>query len=197
MRCSSQDAIQKPDDETIYHQDYERDDARRVPQMPRLQRNQRSGGENHEQFSPAFLQINTDTFGKKNGGIENCEQRGSAKIPAFDHVLKLVQEVNNRSTMQQKKFVTRPVRDRIEPACSAINKEQRKTENEKKKALKDLENRDQLEIADASRPLQNFWLGNDFVHFSRFVKTSYSAMIGFSRQQISSLLPSGSSKKNA
>ena len=105
MRCPSQDAIQKPDDETIYHQDYERDDARRVPQMPRLQRNQRSGGENHEQFSPTFLQINANAFGKENGGIEKCEQGRSAKIPAFDHVLKLVQEVNNRPTVQQEKFV--------------------------------------------------------------------------------------------
>ena len=175
----------------------ERDDARRVPQMPRLQRNQRSGGENHEQFSPAFLQINANPFGKENGGIEKCEQGRSAKIPAFDHVLKLVQEVNNRPTVQQKKFVTRPVRDRIEPARSAINKEQRKTENEKKKTLKDLENRDQLEIADPSWPLQDLRFDIDFAHSPRFVETSYSAMIGFSRQQISSLLPSGSSKKNA
>ena len=197
MRCPPQDAIQKPDDETIYHQDYERDDARRVPQMPHLQRNERSGGENHEQFSPAFLQIDSYPFGKENAGIEKCEQGRSAETPAFDHVLKLVQQINNWPAMQEEKFVARPIRDGIEPARPAINKEQRKTENEKKKALKDLKNRDQLEIADASWSPQDLWFGNDFAHTPRFVETSYSAMIGFSRQQISSLLPSGSSKKNA
>jgi len=68
--------------------------------MPRFQWNQRSGCENHEQFRPALLQINTDAFGTENGRIKKCEQSRSAEIPILDHTLKFVQQINNRPAVQ-------------------------------------------------------------------------------------------------
>src|SRR5436190_16825232 len=98
----------------------------------------------------------------------------------------------------QKQLVVRPIGNLIEPCRPAVEKQKRKPEREKQRALKNFEERNDLEISDAPVLFENSELVRMCAHrINSSMSFAYSAMIGLSRQQISNLLPSGSSKKHA
>src|SRR5579864_6812669 len=168
-----------------------------MPNMPDLQRNQRSGRENHQELPPKFLHVNADTFGKEDAAIKQRECARRAQCAARQHVLQFVQKKNDVPAVMQKQLVVCPVGDLIEPDRAAVQKQKRKAEEKQEHTFENFEDSDDFEITDATLLLQNLEFVRMSAHqFNPSLRFDYSATIGFSRQQISSLFPSGSSKKN-
>jgi hypothetical protein len=61
----------------------------------------------------------------------------------------------NRFAVLEQNFVGRPIRDRIEPAGPAVEKEQGKAQNQQEQSFADLEEGDELKVTMAPRLLQN------------------------------------------
>src|SRR4029450_2998829 len=66
-----------------------------------------------------------------------------------------MEQVGDRLAMFQQNFVGGPIRERIHPASPRVEKKQRNTKDQEQQALGDFEERDQLEIPNATRALQN------------------------------------------
>ena len=86
------------------------------------------------------------------------------KRAARKHGLQFVEQIGDRLAMFQQDFVSSPIRQGIHPAGPRVEKKQRNTKNQEQRALGDFEERDQLEIANATRALQNGRLVRRFSH---------------------------------
>src|SRR5690349_20908538 len=100
--------------------------------------------------------------------------------------------------MRDHQLAIHPVGKTIQPTRPAMEKEQRKTDAEKQKPLENLEDCNDLEIANApALPFHGF----DrclIAHSDTSRRSISSSQAGrLSREQISSLFPLGSSKKTA
>src|SRR5438477_1369750 len=168
-----------------------------MPDVPDFQRNQGRGGENHQKLGPSFLHVNADAFGKQYRAIKKRQDSGRAQRAARKRVLQLVQQKNYIFAVMQEQLVVRPIGNLIEPNRPAIEEEKRKAQQKQQEAFENFEERDDFEVTNATLFLQNY-CGNvrRTTHSSLFVELFHSAMTGFALQQISNLLPSGSSKKN-
>src|SRR4029077_5588147 len=83
-----------------------------------------------------------------------------------------MEQIGDRLAMFQQDFVGGPIRDRIHPASPRVEKKERNAENQEQHALGNFEKRDQLEIANATRTLQNRRLVRRFVHSYLFAETT-------------------------
>src|SRR5262249_13886275 len=98
----------------------------------------------------------------------------------------------------KQELVVRPIGNLVEPGRAVIERQKGKAETEQERAFQNFEECDDLKVSNTSMLLQNRELVRVRSHLSNSSpRLAYCAMIGFSRQQISNLFPSGSSKKNA
>ena len=157
-------AVQEPDDKTVREQNERAHETRAMPQMPNFDWNQRCGRENHEELRPALLHVNADSFGEKNCRIKKRQKTCGPQGAAGEHGLQFVEQIGNRLAMFQQNFVSGPIRQGIDPAGPRVEKKQRNTNNQEQRALGDFEERDQLEIANPTRALQDCRLMCRVVH---------------------------------
>ena len=98
----------------------------------------------------------------------------------------------------KQELVVRPIGNLVEPGRAVIEKQKGKAQPEQERAFENFEERDDLQVSNTSMLLQNRELVRVRSNLSNSSpRFAYYATIGFSRQQISNLFPSGSSKKNA
>ena len=135
MGFAPQDQIQKPDNKTIRQQDDDGGETRPMPNMAHLERDQRSGRKDHEQFRPALLQINANAFSEENGGIKKREKSWRAELPIFEHILQFIQQKMNSFAVSEENFLVCPIRNRVQPARATVQEEERKAEDEQEQPL--------------------------------------------------------------
>jgi len=103
------------------------------------------------------LQIYADPFGEQHRRIEKTEKCRSAKnAAARQKLLQTIEQIMHDFAVFEQNLVGYPIRKVIHPNCPRIQKKNRDADHEKKNALRDLEEGDQLEIADAVLRPQNF-----------------------------------------
>ena len=105
-------------------------ERRPMPKMMNLERNQRRGREDHEKFRPALLQINARPFGEQNRRIKERDQAGDPQLPARDHVLQPIEQIERRPAVHERQFIARPVADFLQPLRAAVQKKQRNSDTE-------------------------------------------------------------------
>src|SRR5437016_11591911 len=132
--------------------------------VPDLEWNQRPCGKDHQEFSPTFLQINTDAFREEHRRIKKRQQTGSAQLSIGQDGLQFVQQIEHGLAVNEKKLISGPIRNGVEPMRPAIQEQEGEPQSEGEQALYDFEKGDELEVADALWPAQNRWLRFGIAH---------------------------------
>ncbi len=114
--------------------------------MTHLKGNEGGRRHYHQQLRPALLKIDAGPFGAENHCVEEGHQPGHPQKTARDDILQPVQEVENGTAVHEHQLAIHPIRDVIEPARPAVQKEQRNPNAKEQDALRDLENRDDFQI---------------------------------------------------
>src|SRR6266487_5793557 len=161
-----QHAIQKPNDETVHQQNERSYDSWMMPNVTYLEGNQGRCRKYHEQFRPALLHVNADSFGKKYRRVKKRQKTRGTQRPAGEHGLQFIQQIIHCLAVFQQDFVSGPVRQGIHPAGPRVEEKQRNTKQKQQDTFADFEERDQPEIAMATRFLQNRRLMRQFTHSS-------------------------------
>src|SRR6266508_2094733 len=126
-----------------------------MPKVTYLEWNQGSCRKYHEQFRPALLHVNADSFGKKYRRVKKRQKtRGTQRI-ACENGLQFVEQIRHSLAVLQQDFISGPVRQSIHPPGTRVQEKQRNTKDQEQHAFADFEEGDQLKIAVATRLLQN------------------------------------------
>src|SRR5512143_248967 len=72
-------AVQEPDNETIYQQDEHPYESWMMPNVTYPEGNQGRCRKYHEQFRPALLHVNADSFGKKHRRVKKRQKTRGAQ----------------------------------------------------------------------------------------------------------------------
>src|SRR5258708_4755491 len=106
--------VEEPDDEAVGQKQNHRSKQwpvknQSVPDMSYFERNQRTGGEDHQELRPAFLHVNADPFGKKDRAIKKSEDPSRAQRAAGEGSLQFVEKKNDVLAVMQQQLIVRPI----------------------------------------------------------------------------------------
>src|SRR2546423_858551 len=98
--------VEEPHDEAVGQKQNRRSERwpvknQSVPDMSYFQRNQRSGGKDHQKLRPSFLHINADAFRKKDRAIKKSEDPSRAQRAAGERILQFIEKKNDVFAVMQ------------------------------------------------------------------------------------------------
>src|SRR6266404_840012 len=165
-RFAPQNEIEKPNNKAIDGENEHGTKTRMMPSVAYFEGDEGRGRKYHQEFRPALLHVNANSFGKKNCRVKKRQKPRRTQRASGKHRLQFVEQIIHSPAVFQQDFVSGPVRQSIHPAGTHVQEKQRNTKQKQQDAFADFEERDELEIAMATRLLQNRRLVRRFTHSS-------------------------------